>query len=159
MSGLLPNLNEKLTSLLWNRLLNSLPFDSISKDWFKEEFNNSIQSLCSKDINPLTFEEVKNWFDRKVAKEHPKFPDILYGGEHSHECYGSFYYCYQVYEVNYYRSFYIVHDGFRYSLNSSGEPRKFSELLRRDNAHYSLCELTGLTPLELFCQMKGYVNE
>lgn len=158
MSSLLPDFNEKFTSLLWSKLLNSLPFDSISKDWFKEEFNNSLQHLLSKDKNLLTFEEIKAWFDNRVAKEHPKFPDILYAGEHSHECYGSFYYCYKVYEVNYYRSFYIAHDGFKYSLSSSGEPRGFDELLRGDKAHYSLCELTGLTPLELFCQMKGYVN-
>lgn len=155
---LLPEFTPNFNKMLNEEVKNHHHYGRIPREYQPSLTLRVLRELININLNPLTFEEVKAWFDKKVSKERPRFPDILYGGEHSHESYGRYYYLYQVYEVNYYRNFYIAHDGFKYSLNSSGETRKFSELLSRDKAHYSLCELTGLTPLELFCQIKGYIN-
>lgn len=114
-----------------------------------------LRELLNIELNPLTFEEVKAWFDRRV--ESKSFPDAHYEGECPHEIYGKSYYHYVIYEVNYYRNFYIAVDGFKYNLNSQKYP--FSEMVVGTvNAHYSVSELLDVHPLELLCQMKGYVN-
>ena len=114
-----------------------------------------LRELLNIELNPLTFEEVKAWFDRRV--ESKSFPDAHYEGECQHEIYGKSYYHYVIYEVNYYRNFYIAVDGFKYNLNSQKYP--FSEMVVGTvNAHYSVSELLDVHHLELFCQMKGYVN-
>jgi hypothetical protein len=115
---------------------------------------DKLKDLLNPDLNPLTFEEVKAWFDRKVVEGKG---DVIYGDTHAHESYGSIYCLYHIHEANYYHSRYISNDGFKYSLNSS-EKYSFYELIEADKQHYSICELLSLTPLELFCQMKGYVN-
>lgn len=155
--SLLPEFNEKFEDLLYDTITIDTMF---AKDrgrspelWTTCASLRALQKLLNPDLNPLTFEEVKAWFDRK-AKEGRG--EIIYGDTHAHESYGNVYYLYHIHKANYYHR-YIASDGFKYSLNSS-EKHGFYELIESDKAHYSLCELLNLTPLELFCQMKGYVN-
>lgn len=156
--SLLPEFNDdfilRLTNLVTRNPADKKLKKRMPKEWACEKAIKQLRDLLNPDLNPLTFEEVKAWFDRKVVEGKG---DVIYGDTHAHESYGSIYCLYHIHEANYYHSRYISNDGFKYSLNSS-EKYSFYELIEADKQHYSICELLSLTPLELFCQMKGYVN-
>lgn len=98
-----------------------------------------LRDLLNPDLNPLTFEEVRAWFDRKVGES-----ECVYHGEYlSRE---SQKLCYW-YEIFWARHYHIFHDGYaKQHLAETLIP--FSNLLN---------ELSD-NPLYTFCQMKGYVN-
>lgn len=92
------------------------------------------RDLLNPDLNPLTFDEVKAWFDWKA-----KAWECMYHGicpDDSHR--------YEIFLANHY---FIHQDGYaRQRLAENRIP--FSNLLN---------ELSD-NPLYTFCQMKGYVN-
>ena len=95
--------------------------------------------LLNPDLNPLTFEEVKAWFDRKA-----KSGECVYHGEYlSRESQKPCHW----YEIFWAKHYYIFHDGYT-KKHLAGNRIPFSNLLN---------ELSD-NPLYTFCQMKGYVN-
>lgn len=90
--------------------------------------------LLNPDLNPLTFEEVRAWFDRKA-----KAGECVYHGEHQP---GWFWY-----EFFLGRNFILSETGYKKYRNSP-------EILPYSNLFNELSD----NPLYTFCQMKGYVN-
>ena len=100
-------------------------------------FRNA-SDLLNPDLNLLTFEEVKSWFDRKVRAS-----ECIHHGVRSD---GSYHY-----EIFLSNHFFIHQDGYaRVSGISTIEKQmSFSDLLYRLSSN----------PLYTFCQMKGYVDQ
>ena len=136
--SLLPEFNEKFEDLMYDTITIDTEF---AKDrgrspelWTTCASLRALQKLLNPDLNPLTFEEVKAWFDRKA-----KAGECMYHGicpDDSHR--------YEIFLANHY---FIHQDGYaKQRLAENLMP--FSNLLN---------ELSN-NPLYTFCQMKGYVN-
>lgn len=97
------------------------------------------RDLLNPDLNPLTFDEVKAWFDRQ-ADENPhiwlKIPISHYK------------------PINSPFSFFLHKNEWTTYLYKY-QPYEPESICVRLN---EIPEYQSLTPLELFCQMKGYVN-
>lgn len=120
---LLPEFNEKFTNEVLEKILNSLPFDSIPVRWFKEDRFKSMKDLLNPDLNPLTFEEVK----AGECMYHGVCPDD------SHR--------YEIFLANHY---FIHQDG--YAKERLAETRlPFSNLLNElsNNPLYIFCQMKG----------------
>lgn len=145
--SLLPDFNEK-----FNYILDAtVPLGALSA--------SVLRDLLNPDRNPLTFEEVKAWLDRMTEKA----GDFQYHGEIVNElgspCFHYSILCYQG-NLHGYREFsiYINEWGFSYSSRTY-EFAIFNLLLEECGRHHcNLLSIMRLSPLELFCQMKGYVN-
>lgn len=109
----------------------------------------TLTSIFNPDTNPITFEEVKLWFEKKV--EQNTHPEFKYIGECEHEVYGKCYYHFRVWDPNYWANFYLAENGWKTSLNSKTiypyDPEELFQMLPVD---------FKITTLELFGQMKGY---
>lgn len=127
--SLLPEFNEKFKELCESK--SGLPFSA--KALTELSFRNA-SDLLNPNLNPLTFEEVKAWFDQKAEES-----ECVYHGEHKP---GWFWY-----EFYLRRNFILSEAGYKKYRNSP-EISPYSSLLK---------ELSD-NPLYTFCQMKGYVN-
>ena len=141
--SLLPEFNEKFEDLLYDTINIDTEF---AKDrWRSPELwttcasLRALQKLLNPNRNPLTFEEVKAWFDRKVGESECVYHGEYLSRESQKPCYW--------YEIFWARHYHIFHDGYaKQHLAETLIP--FSNLLN---------ELSD-NPLYTFCQMKGYVN-
>lgn len=132
--SLLPEFNERFKELCESKSGLPLSVTALTEIAFRKA-----SDLLNPDLNPLTFEEVKAWFDRKA-----KAGECVYHGEYlSRESQKPCYW----YEIFWARHYHIFHDGYaKQHLAETLIP--FSNLLN---------ELSD-NPLYTFCQMKGYVN-
>ena len=111
---------------------------------------DKLKDILNPDLNPLTFEEVKAWFDRKVAGNRTPFNvHILAGHKNAYRIIVE-----PISNKIPKAYFFLKENGFTQSSMDCAsiipyEPCAIFNLLPE-----------GLvsTPLDLFCQMKGYVN-
>jgi hypothetical protein len=110
---------------------------------------DSQRALLDPAQNPLTFEEVKGWFDKMCEKG-----KIFFEGECEHKEYGKTYYHYNIEWSN----FYLSEDHYLRSLHGNGEKFIYNDLLVDHKNWYSLFDedLLGVPVLTIFGQMKGY---
>jgi len=127
--NLLPEFNEKFRELCESK--SDLPFSTKA---LTEITFRKASDLLNPELNLLTFEEVKAWFDRKVNAS-----ECVYHGEHQP---GWFWY-----EFFLGRNFILSETGYKKYRNSP-------EILPYSNLFNELSD----NPLYTFCQMKGYVN-
>lgn len=135
--SLLPEFNEKFTDGVINKILNSLPFESIPTRWIKEDNFKSIRDLLNPELNPLAFDEVKGWFDRKVSERECMYHGVCSDGSYR-------------YEIFLAKHYFIHQDGY-------ARVSKIRPLENRISFSNLLNELSS-NPLYTFCQMKGYVD-
>lgn len=109
-----------------------------------------LRDLLNPDINPLTFEEVKAWFDRKWAEcSHPFNIHILTGQENA----------YRIIKepaISKIKSYFFLHKN---GFTQSGMDCDFIIPYEPEIIFNHLPKGLITTPLELFCQMKGYVDQ
>ena len=128
--SLLPEFNEKFKNIVASNITES---DMWKGNTFNPTFR-IMKDILNTDTNPLTFEEVKAWFDRKATEGECVYHGICPDDSHR----------YEIFLANHY---FIHQDGYaRQRLAENRMP--FSNLLN---------ELPN-NPLYTFCQMKGYVD-
>lgn len=159
--SLLPDFNEKFDTAIRKAIESYDIFNDyeIGQVTLIELTIRAMKHFLNPDLNPLTFEEVKSWFDRMTEKA----GDFQYHGEIVNElgfpCFHYSILCYQG-NLHGYREFsiYINEWGFSYSSRTY-EFAIFNLLLEEcGRHHYNLLSIMKLKPLELFCQMKGYIE-
>lgn len=135
--SLLPEFNER-----FNYILDAtVPLGALSA--------SVLRDLLNPDLNPLTFEEVKAWFDRKVAEgSYPFNIHILTVKENA----------YRIIKepaISKIKAYFFLHkNGFTQSRMDCD----FIIPYEPQTIFNHLPEGLITTPLELFCQMKGYVE-
>jgi hypothetical protein len=132
--SLLPNFNQKFRELCAPK--SDLSFSTIGLTTIT--FRKA-SDLLNPDLNPLTFEEVKEWFDERVRNS-----TCVYHNKRLLEYLKESAHWYEIFWANHY---YILPEGYTKS-HLADTKKPFSELLT---------EFSG-SPLYLFCQMKGYVD-
>lgn len=127
--SLLPKFNERFKELCESKSGLPLSVTALTEIAFRKA-----SDLLNPDLNSLTFEEVKAWFDWKVSEGECMYHGICPDDSHR----------YEIFLANHY---FIHRDGYaRQRLAENRMP--FSNLLN---------ELSN-NPLYTFCQMKGYVD-
>jgi len=112
---------------------------------------DSQRALLDPAQNPLTFEEVKAWFDMMCEKG-----EVEYNGEYEYK--NILYSHYIVSPPKLTGYFYISKDHYLRSLRSRCYQFQYINLFITDDFFHNLYEkeLLGIPPLTLFGQMKGY---
>lgn len=139
--SLLPEFNEKFDTAIRKRIVGYDIFNDcdFGKVTLIDLTIRAMKDLLNPDLNPLTFEEVKGWFDRKAKSGECVYHGEYLSGSHKGSCHW--------FEIFWARHYYIYQDGYAKQLLSE-TLIPFSNLLN---------ELSD-NPLYTFCQMKGYVN-
>jgi hypothetical protein len=123
--SLLPEFNEK-----FNYTLDAMaPLGALSV--------SVLRDLLNPNLNPLTFEEVKAWFDWKVSERECMYHGVCSDGSYR-------------YEIFLAKHYFIHQDGY-------ARVSKIRPLENRISFSNLLNELSS-NPLYTFCQMKGYVD-